>query len=245
MPGSLHHTNTMSKETGFLSFMRLVGTCYFKKHLAAFIAIKGHETPIHLYNSLDTSLSNTEKHSLWLQEIRNVVSERILSEEERLPSTTSLWRHWLRSCWVSQMWQNSSEQDMYSPLPLPEESGWMKTDGSYVLDWEAAEVQDKVRRSIDFLMKGCSCKKGCRTANCGCRKKARYCGPACLCQECINLEAHINENGDDDMCSNTDEETTDGSDLSAEEECVEEEIVSDSEIITEDLPLFNTCYDIV
>ena len=243
MPGSLHHTNTTSKETGFLSFMRLVGTCYFKRHLAAFIASKGHETPFHLYNSLDTSLSNTEKHTIWIQEIRKVVSERILNEEERLPSTTSLWRHWLRSCWVSQMWQNSSEQDMYNPLPLPEESGWMKSDGCYVIDWEAPEVQDKVRKSIDFLLKGCSCKKGCRTTNCGCRKKARYCGPACLCQECVNLQ-QIDENGDD-ICSNTDEETTDESDLSAEEQCIEDEIITDNEIITEDLPLLDTCYDIV
>lgn len=36
-----------------------------------------------------------------------------------------------------------------------------------------------------------------------------------------------------------------GSDLSAEEQCVVEEIVSDNEILIEDLPLFDICYDIV
>ena len=64
-----------------------------------------------------------------------------------------------------------------------------------------------------------------------------------MCQECVNLQ-HIDENGDD-ICSNTDEETTDESDLSAEEQCIEDEIITDNEIITEDLPLLDTCYDIV
>ena len=139
------------------------------------------------------------------------------------------------------MWQNSSEEDIYTPLPLSEESGWMKSDGCYVIDWEAREIQDKVQQSIDFLIKGCSCKKGCRTANCGCRKKARYCGPACLCQGCVNLNIEENgENNENDLCSTTEgEDTTDESDLSNEEEYIEEEI------ITEDLPVFDTCYDIV
>ena len=80
----------------------------FKKHLAAFITRKGHETPIHLYNSIDSSLLPEEKHEAWLQEIRKIVCDRILSEEDRVPSFISLWRHWMRSCWVSQMLQNSS-----------------------------------------------------------------------------------------------------------------------------------------
>ena len=144
------------------------------------------------------------------------------------------------------MWQNSSEEDIYTPLPLPEESGWKKSDGSYAIDWEAPEIQERVQQSIDFLIKGCSCKKGCRTANCGCKKKGRYCGPACLCQECVNLQADINieRNSDNnDLCSTTEDEDTtdksDESDLSSEGQCIEEEI------ITEDLPVFDTYYDIV
>ena len=48
MPGLLHHMSPITKDNGFLSFIRFVGTCYFKKHLSAFIVIKGHETPFHL-----------------------------------------------------------------------------------------------------------------------------------------------------------------------------------------------------
>ena len=106
MPGCLHHTLPHNRESGFLAFIRFIGTCYFKKHLPAFITLYGHETPKHLYNSIDSSLQPNVKHELWLKKIRNAVSNRITNKEERVPSFTSLWCHWLRSCWVSQMWQN-------------------------------------------------------------------------------------------------------------------------------------------
>ena len=77
------------------------------------------------------------------------------------------------------MWQNSSEEDMYTSLPLPEESGWIKSDGIYVIDWEAPEIQEKVQKSIEFLIKGCSCKKGCKTANCG-QEKGKVLWPSML-----------------------------------------------------------------
>ena len=64
MPGFLYNTARAltNRENDFLSFIRLTGTCYFRKHLTAFAAIKGHKTPTHLYNSLDPSLQITEKH---------------------------------------------------------------------------------------------------------------------------------------------------------------------------------------
>ena len=93
MPGYLHNTLTSNKQYGFLSFVRLIGTCYFKKHLTAFIALKGHDTPTHLYNSLDPLLQTEEKHKLWLRLIREIVGDRIVNEEDRVPTFTSLWWH--------------------------------------------------------------------------------------------------------------------------------------------------------
>ena len=46
--GCIHQTASENKGCGFLSFIRLIGACYFKKHLAAFISIYGHETS-HIY----------------------------------------------------------------------------------------------------------------------------------------------------------------------------------------------------
>ena len=171
----------------------------------------------------------------YVTEIRKVVSERILNEEERVLSITALWRHWLRSCWVSQMWQNSSEEDVFSSLPLPEESGWNKSDDGYTFDWEAPEIQSKVQETIDFLMKGCNCKKGCKTANCGCRKKGRYCGPACLCQECSNLETETpTTNQDDDKNtgnSDSEQHDTKNSDFDEEDHNLDEEIITEDFLV--------------
>ena len=86
------------------------------------------------------------------------------------------------------MWLNSPLADLYCSLPPPEQSGWLLNhDGSYTIDWEEPEVQMKIKQTIDFLVKGWSCKRGCKSKLCGCRKKDKCCGPGCECQGCTNL----------------------------------------------------------
>ena len=151
MSGSLHQTSIHNRSSRFLSFLLLVGTVYFKKHLAAFNSQYGHEAPQHLFNS---TVTNEKRHQLWLQKIRESVAERIICEEERVPSFTALWCHWLRSCWISQLWQNSPSSDVYSELPPPHENGWLlHQNGSYTIDWEDPEVQQKIKGTIE---KGCT-----------------------------------------------------------------------------------------
>ena len=172
-----------------------------------------------------------------LNTIREVVSERIINEEDRVPTITSLWRHWLRCCWVSQMWQHSSQADIFMSLPPPEDSEWLRqADGNYVIDWEAAEVQQMVRNNIKFLTKGCSCTKGCKSLRCGCRKRQSNCGPGCLCQGCNNI--NIPKPPEDDSNGESDEDTESSYTESDEEsELVEEEVITDN-------LFFNTYYDI-
>lgn len=243
MTGSLEQTMQCNKDKGFLSFLRLVGTCYFKKHLAAFIANYNYSTPIQLYNSLEQSLSTPDKHKLWIQQIRRTVANRITNEEERVPSITSLWRHWTRSCWISQMWQNSHLPDMYSPLPQPESCGWLHSDdGGYHIDWEAPEIIERVKNTIEFLTKGCTCKKGCRTNNCGCKKKYRYCGPGCECQGCTNVPSVDQTVGSELSDDNNSGEDSSEKDYSEYDECTDNEL--EQEIITEDFP-FDDNLDII
>ena len=77
---------------------------YFKKNLPAFITECGFTTPNQLFNSIENI---PQKHQIWIEKIRSIVSDRIVCEEERVPSYDALWRHWLRTCWISQMWGNS------------------------------------------------------------------------------------------------------------------------------------------
>ena len=62
-----------------------------------------------------------------------------------------------------------------------------KPDSTYDIEWEAAEVQAKIQSTIDFLLKECNCKRGCKNNICGCQKEKCFCGPGCLCQGCTSL----------------------------------------------------------
>ena len=187
MLGSLSDTAENTKSFGFLAFLRLIGTLYFKKHYSAVVSLKGLETPQQLFYAC-TECDPKERHLEWYNAITAIVGDRITSEQERMPSHTSMWRHWLRTCWVACMWSNSSEDDLQGLLPLPDDCGWTKLpDGSYTLDWECPDVQQQVQDTINFLTKGCSCKKGCLSQRCGCRKSGHHCGPGCQCHDCQNV----------------------------------------------------------
>lgn len=181
-PGILTSNNLAS---GFRAFVRLIGTAYFKKHLAGF-ASSGFSTPDQLYHSF-TCTENDDREKQWWDAIRSTCSERILTEEDRPPTHTSLWRHWKRAFWVARMWENSILEDPYSSLPDPEEHGWLKSGGEYSIDWESPEVEEQVSDIISFLTRGCACKQGCTTRRCGCIKKNQLCGPGCECQGCANV----------------------------------------------------------
>ena len=102
------------------------------------MSLHGVETVNQLYHSIDPTKAMKERHEAWYSEIRSTVSDRISNEEERMPSQTPMWRHWLRSCWVSQMWKHSPELDIFGELNAPEQSGWKREeDGSYVFDWDS------------------------------------------------------------------------------------------------------------
>ena len=155
MLGSLSDTTENKIFFGFLVLLRLIGTLYFKKHYSAVVSLKGLETPQQLFYAC-TDCDPKERYLEWY---RAIVSDRIT---ERMPSHTSMWRHWLRTCWVACMWSNSSEEDLQWSLPLPDDCGWTKLpDGSYMLDWECPDIQQLVQDTINFLTKRCSCKKGC------------------------------------------------------------------------------------
>ena len=222
MTGSLSDIDESVNEVGFLAFIRLIGTVYFKKYYSAIASLKGVYTPQQLYHCFPNH-SIKEQHLQWYNEIRLIVSDRITNEEERMPTHTSMWRHWLRSCWVAKMWQNSWSGDIMHNIPNPTESGWKKHEDEIVYDWECPEMERKVKETIDFLLKGCSCKKGCATLRCKCKKNGNPCGPGCTCIGCKNVLLQVE----------SDEESEEGSDCDeSEESCNEEENIL-TEVISE------------
>ena len=140
--GRLSDCSISDFEKGYLAFLRLIGTLYFKKHYSAFVSLRGIETPQHLMNSISAT-TLLEQHSAWYN-IRAIVSDRITDEDQRMPSESAVWRHWLRSCWIINMWRNSPEQDVFSNLTPPEESGWLVHEHngtkSWSIDWESRTI---------------------------------------------------------------------------------------------------------
>ena len=108
-----HHYHTVSIENGhyehgFLSFLRLVGVVYMKKHASGF-----SKTPEAYSNECsvqgETSMYN---HQHWLDNTRQCICDRIQYENEMIPNTDSLYRHWKRVCWVLDMWGQADGNTM-------------------------------------------------------------------------------------------------------------------------------------
>ena len=60
-------------------------------------------------------------------------------------------------------------------------------NSTLLIDWDSHENLEKVKDTVGLLMKGCSCKCGCRTRQCSCVKAERKCGPGCRCYNCVNV----------------------------------------------------------
>ena len=131
-----------------------------------------------------------------------------------MPLITALWHHWLRTCYICNLWSNSHLSDIYCGLSLPENSGWiLNVNGSYLIDWEDPIKQDHIRQNMDYLLSGCGCKKGCTSARCGCKRKQAFCGPGCVCSgyknvpEISTINTHsseIHSSSDSDVSSDDD-----------------------------------------
>ena len=64
--------------------------------------------------------------------------------------------------------------------------GWTRQNGHLEVEWEAEANKERARSKVDYILKGCKCKKGCNTNRCKCKKSAQFCGPGCQCLNCIN-----------------------------------------------------------
>ena len=182
--GSLSDTllDNDAHKQGFLAFLCLIGTVYFKKHATAF---ESSSPESHFKSFLSSSTDVEEQHRNWLEDIRQNSWDRITFEAEMVPSTEALWRHWKRSCWVINMWRQADRNTMQ--VADITSCGWNVIDGILSIDWDSDENQATVNERVLLLTKGYKCKTGCTTGRCGCRKKGQSCSEGCACLHCSNL----------------------------------------------------------
>ena len=167
-------------DSGYLSFLRLVGTVYFKKHNTGFST----PNPITHFNSFHKpGTTPVEQHYHWLEDIRQTIWDRVQHETDMIPSNDALYLHWRRTCWVIDMWSQSCDSHMVlKPLT---EYGWRLQDGELLYDWDSEENRAAVRQRVQTLTKGCHCKTGCKTARCSCKKSGKTCAEGCECTNVI------------------------------------------------------------
>ena len=131
--GSLFNISleTEDYQISFLSFLRLIGTAYFKKYASAFnhTTLKAH---FNTFSQQDGQTSIKLQHAKWLENIRNSIWDCTQFEDNLPPSIDALFRHWMRTCWVLDMWEQAINPEMIlKPLEL---YGWKIQSGKLEFD---------------------------------------------------------------------------------------------------------------
>ena len=169
-------------KNGFLAFLRLIGTIYFKKHATAF------ETPSpanHFQNFSATHTTIQQQHKDWLEDIQQNIADRITFENDMIPSNEALYYHWKRSCWVLHMWRQADKNSIV--LQPITEYGWTISDNKLTVVWDTPQNMQAIRDRVNLLLKGCKCVTCCTTERCGCKRKNTHCSEGCQCINCLNM----------------------------------------------------------
>lgn len=69
-------------------------------------------------------------------------------------------------------------------LPSFQDIGFSIKDNILSTLWDDETHIKSVQKHVDWLLRGCKCKKGCIKNTCKCKKSNNECGPGCSCMNC-------------------------------------------------------------
>ena len=168
--------------SSFSTFLRLIAAAYYTRHRNAF-----HLSLQDLFASISNGGPTHSQHLSFVNELRKTIWPRTVSEEESLPSCSALQLHWNRCCWVLQVWAQASSPSMN--IPDPTEHGWcLDESGAIDVKRDNQESIAAVQALVESLTSRCTCKTGCSTTRCRCKKAERHCSVGCRCKNCTNSE---------------------------------------------------------
>ena len=85
-----------------------------------------------------------------------------------------------------QYWKQGRQNFMV--LPTLQNYGLNVAGDDLTVVWDSDTNVKKVKATIQWYTKGCSCRSGCATQRCSCRRSAnKHCSPGCKCLNCVNL----------------------------------------------------------
>ena len=148
IPGTLADTRPQDVQTGFLSFLRLIGTVYFKKNSTGFST----NSPQSYFNSCHSdSLDTKTNHFNWLKAIRTNIWDRTKFEDQMIPSNDALFLHWRRTCWISNMWEQADRNIMTLDSMIG--NGWLMNENEIEIQWDTDENKKSIKERLCSLLK--------------------------------------------------------------------------------------------
>ena len=210
-------------DNGLLSFYRLIMCIYYHANRSC---LHNFSSIIDVYNSIDVPDALTKHHKAL--DIIRAASWKGEYEDDLLPSCSALKLHWLRSCWVSSVWDNvCSPYFMYPDVSLYGYNVSTEDDKNKVsLIWDTEENINLIRENVIHLTRGCACSKSkCTNKLCKCVKDNKRCGPGCRCKNCQNvpnssllLDDEVPESDDDSYSFISNESTFSNENISSDME---------------------------
>ena len=118
---------------GFLAFLRLVGTIYYKKHASGF----DMSLPASHFLQFSNAVNPLAHNQQWITDVRQKIAYRCTFDNEMMPFTDALYLHWKRSCWVLHMWAQSDKNTMV--LEPITDYGWILDNDQLKVTWDKEE----------------------------------------------------------------------------------------------------------
>lgn len=142
-PGSLATRNVQS---GFYSFIRLIVAVYFRAHRSAF---PEHSSSESLFNSISDPYMTVEVDTQTsLDVLGHAIWDRIIFEDQLLPSIDAVKRHYLRAKWFISYWKQSLHNNIHLPPILTH--GWKLMVERLQVDWEGETNACAIRDYVSF-----------------------------------------------------------------------------------------------
>lgn len=98
-------------------FLQACWYSVLKNHASAF-DVHSHNL---LYKVADQGRLHKQRHNQWLETIQKQIWDRVTYENDIIPYTSTLWRHWLWSCWVTNTWKQADKKNMVIEAPQKED----------------------------------------------------------------------------------------------------------------------------
>ena len=145
-PGDLSQTTVgIDSDLGLLAFYRLILCVYFIANRAC---LHNYTSPVELFSSI-TASTIQEHHSKALDIVRRA-SWKGTYEDQLLPSDEALRLHWLRSCWVSTVWNMVRTPKFDYPDITKYGYKVSHNDGAVIVEfeWDSVENMSRVKEKV-------------------------------------------------------------------------------------------------